>query len=261
MPWYTVQPYGTPTLNENYVRNLYAPLVAKLKELGVIDSADNGTWTYPVVRYKTKFTLGGQQYSLGLGLSPGNPPVPQIHIHHGTNFITNILAASGVAISHITFYQDLNYVIIGHHSGSSYYTAPLIIWWDKAPYSIGNGVEVGPIYAATLNNSATVHTGSANNGAAINPVGNIVYGQLVIPALSIAHANIVGVNEKGFISPMRKGIIYIKPGYKEVAEFTNRLYFIYAPNPISTAEPLPGYFNINGGSAGNRWVLLGETTP
>lgn len=261
MPWYTVQPYGTPTLNENYVRNLYAPLVAKLKELGVIDSADNGTWTYPAVKYKTKFTLGGQQYYLGFGINVYNPYTPQIFLYHDINQITNLTTTSSYVPSHITFYQDLNYAIIGFYSNSTYYTSPLIIWWDKTPYSAGNGVEVGPIYVSVLNSTATVYTGVANNGVAINPTGAIVHGQLVIPTLSLIHANIVGVNEKGLASPMRKGIIYIKPGYKEVAEFTNRLYFIYTSSPISTTEPLPGYFNINGGSAGNRWVLLGETTP
>lgn len=261
MPWYAVQPYGTPAVTETYVRNLYAPLVNKLKELGVINSADNSTWTPPVVRYTTKFTLGGQQYSLGFGLSTSNPLVPQIFLYHGTIFSTNIPAPSISTPSHITFYQDLNYAIIGYYSGGSFYTFPLIIWWDEAPYSVGNRVEVGPIYVSSLNGSATVHTGIANNGTAINPVGIIVHGQLIIPTLSLVHANIVGVNETGLISPMRKGIIYIKPGYKEVAEFTNRLHFIYTSNPINAIEPLPGYFNINGGSGSNRWVLLGETTP
>lgn len=261
MPWYAVQPYGTPTLTETYVRNLYAPLVNKLKELGVINSADNGTWTSPVVRYATKFTLGGQQYHLGLGLTTSSPLVPQIFLYHGTSFNTNVFLPPVSTPSHITFYQDLNYAIIGCYSGSSFYTFPLIIWWDEAPYNVGNKVEVGPIYMTALNSSATVYTGIANDGVAINPVGNIVHGQLIIPTLSLAHANIVGVNETGLISPMRKGIIYIKPGYKEVAEFTNRLHFIYTSSPISATEPLPGYFNINGGSGSNRWVLLGETTP
>lgn len=257
MSWFRAVPY-TSTVNETTLRNLYTPLVDQLKAVGLIDPADNGTLTGSYLRYRTTKVNGNYQVHIRFGLVTISSTVVQtIQLELGNGVSTTTANVGGTSITQQTQYLDTEnkLLILSSHSNSSGYTTPVALYWESEAKDIGNGVLAGPLYLGSLVHGGLLSSLFTKNGT--TAVVNIVYGSFYIPALSLVGTNTIADNEVGITIPLRSGIIVVPPGYKEVKELPNRLLFAYAVNRITDLEPIPEYYNINGGGASGKWVLLG----